>query len=95
MTSGKCAAQALLELDTNLAQFAASIDRDRWSRSAETVDFVQQNVMNTWTLTLAARCAGVSEQQVIAALLYSESLRIGSTSVCQGIAFKLFNGQPV
>lgn len=38
----------------------------------------------------AAQSAGVSEEQVIAALLYIEPLRLGSTCICRGEARILF-----
>ena len=89
--SAKSAAAALLRHDVELAAFAAQF-RPGWQQGKrEAVEaYVQENVMNTWTLTLAAEAAGVTEEQVVAALLYLEPLRTGSTCVCRGRAADLF-----
>lgn len=88
--SAKRAAEALLETDVELAAFAASVE-DRFPGKREAVkEFIRDNVMSTWTLTLAAKAAGVEEPQVIAALLHLESLRTGSTHICRADAEELF-----
>jgi hypothetical protein len=90
------AARALLELDTELAARIASegstLNNNYWGHREVVLKIVRECVLGTWTLTLAARAAGMSEQQVVAALLYLEPLRIGSTVVCQGEAQRLFQG---
>lgn len=89
--SGKRAAQALLDLDSDLANFADSLsDVSFFEKRNVVTAYIKNHVMNTWTLTLAARSAGVSERQVITALLHLPPLRFGSTCVCQGIAAELF-----
>jgi hypothetical protein len=91
--SAKSAAQALLKNDTELAAFAAQF-RNGWEqgKTRAVEEYIRDNVMNTWTLTLAAEAAGVTEQQVIAALLFLDPLRTGSNCVCRGQAAGLFAG---
>ena len=85
------AAKALLELDTQIYEFANTLPMGYHSQKREIVtEFVREYLAGTWTLTLAARSAGVSEEQVVAALLYLEPLRLGSTVVCRGEARLLF-----
>ncbi|MGF6440094.1 hypothetical protein [Paraburkholderia youngii] len=89
--SARQAAEALLELDAELSAFAAGLDGCRFTEKREVVkSFIRESVMNTWTLTLAARVAGVTEQQVVAALLHLEPLRAGSTYICRTDAAELF-----
>lgn len=86
------AAAALLAHDTALAVFAASLPCGYAGQKREIViDHVRENVLNSWTLTLAAHAAGVTEEQVVAALFYAEPLRFGSTLVCRGEARRLFS----
>jgi hypothetical protein len=85
------AARALLWHDADLAAFAASIPAPHSPRHREIVTYYVRNyVMNTWTLTLAAEAAGETEEQVIAALLHLEPLRIGTTCICRGEAKLMF-----
>jgi hypothetical protein len=90
--SAKAAAAALLRNDVDLASFARQW-RAGWQQGkSEAVEqYIRQHVMNTWTLTLAAQSAGVTEEQVIAALLYINPLRTGSTCVCRGRAASMFS----
>lgn len=86
------AAQALLEHDVEVYQFAQSLPQGYDpERRQKVLAFLEGYLMGTWTLTLAAASAGVTEEQVIAALLYREPLRIGSTVVCRGEARLLFS----
>ena len=90
--SATSAAQALMQLDTEIAVFADVIGNvaDRVDQREQILEFIKDRVMNTWTLTLAAQSAEVSEQQVIAAMLYLPEFRIGSVCVCRGQAALLF-----
>lgn len=89
--SAKSAAAALLKNDTELAAFAATLRPGWQAGKREAVNaYLRENVMNTWTLTLAADAAGCTEEQAIAALLYMEPLRMGTTCVCRGEAALLF-----
>jgi len=88
--SAKRAAQALIELDTELAAFSADLAGWRSGKRQAVVEFIRANVMNTWTLTLAARSAGVTEVQVVAALLNLPPLKTGSTHICRSDAEELF-----
>lgn len=89
--SAKSAAAALLKHDTELAAFASTLDPVWVANRCEVVrSYIRENVMNTWTLTLAADAAGCTEEQVVAALVYMEPFRLGSTCVCRGEAAILF-----
>ena len=89
--SAKSAAAALLKNDADLAAFAAELKPGNWLGKREAVHaYLRANVMNTWTLALAADAAGRTEEQVVAALLYMEPLRTGSTCVCKGEAAQMF-----
>lgn len=81
--SAKSAAASLLKNDITLAEFAAKLQSIREIERREyVINFLRENVMNTWTLTLVADAAGCTEEQVIAALLKMEPLRIGTACVC-------------
>lgn len=86
------AAQALLLHDADVACFAASMEHVTcYTKKREAVlRFVRHDVMGTWGLAVAAHAAGVSEEQVIAALLHLEPLRFGTTCVCRGEARRMF-----
>lgn len=87
--SGRRAAEALLELDTELAVRVAELPQAYdYGKREQALQIVRECVLGTWTLTLAARAAGVTEEVVVSALLYR--LHIGSTVVCQGEARRLF-----
>lgn len=92
--SGVRAARALLALDASLAECVELLTARVRPSSLEwrpaVLALVRERVMGTWTLTLAAEAAGATEQQVVAALLYLEPLRIGSNCVCRGEAEMLF-----
>jgi len=90
--SAKRAATALLELDTNLASFASTLDAWRYDPMKQTkvTDFVRESVMGTWTLTLASRSSGFSEEQVVGALLELEPLRCGTQGHGRALASQLF-----
>jgi hypothetical protein len=88
--SGKRAAEALLELDTELAASVAELSQGySFNKRDQVLQIVRECVLGTWTLTLAARAAGVAEEVVVSALLHK--LRIGSTCICRGEAKLLFS----
>jgi hypothetical protein len=89
--SARAAAVALLKNDPGLALFADRVP-EKWEvgKTHEVMNYVRENVMNTWTLTLAAEAAGCSEEQAIAALLHLAPFNTGSVSVCRGYARELF-----
>lgn len=91
--SAKRAANALLELDADLAAFAASLEPggDAPEKRGKVAAYVRECVMGTWTLTLAARTAGMSEEQVVGALLELEPLRCGAKGSGRALASQLFN----
>lgn len=91
--SAKRAALALLELDTELAAFASELVPGGYDPGKrDKVDaFVRENVMGTWTLTLAARAAGMTEEQVLGALLELSPLRCGTQGYGRAWAAQLFN----
>ncbi|SER38078.1 hypothetical protein [Giesbergeria anulus] len=89
--SAKKAAMALLNNDVELAAFAKSLEAPSWENSKEVIEYLQENVMNTWTLTLVADATGFTEEQIIAALLHTDQLKVGSTCICKGIAKEMFN----
>ena len=88
--SAKQAAEALLDLDAELAAFAGSLEVDQPDKREVVKAFIRESVMNTWTLTLAARAAGATEQQVVASLLQLEPLRTGTANICRADAAELF-----
>lgn len=81
--SAKRAANALFSLDLEIAE--------KWKDSHDHVlnhDEATELVIylrGLWTVTLAAESAGVSEGQVIAAVLHNH-FRVGTLMVCQGYA---------
>jgi len=94
--SAKNAAAALVEYD--IAEQVAAIEAaypmvgfDVERREA--IVSLLREVMGTWTLSLAAASADVSEQQVIAALAYHPRLRIGTTAVAQSVAKSLYEAR--
>ena len=89
--SAKKAAQAYLRHDCDFAVFVAALPEVRWGEDyrTEVCDYVRENVLHTWTLSLAAQSASATEEQVIAAILYE--LQIGSTCVCRGISANMFH----
>ena len=92
--SAKRAANALIELDCELFEFSQKLKTHfSENRSELIINYVRQNVLGTWTLTLSAKSAGVSEQQIIAAIFYSTVLKIGTSCVAQGEAKKLFKSK--
>jgi hypothetical protein len=85
------AAQALLAHDVEVYQFAKSLGAGYDPQKREKVrSFLEGYLLGTWTLTLAAAAAGVTEEQVVAALLHQEPLRFGTTVVCRDEARRLF-----
>lgn len=85
------AAKALLECDTHIYEFAYRLSDDRsGDKKNLVIEFMRGYLAGTWTLTLAARAANVTEQQVIAALLRLEPFRLGSARVCREEAALLF-----
>lgn len=91
--SAKRTAQALLELDTGLADFAASLEGDAYdpNKGFKVLTYVHENVMGTWTLTLAARSAGKTEEQVVGALLCLPPLCAWSQPLAHGMGRRLFS----
>ncbi|MFC3468838.1 hypothetical protein ACFOHT_03050 [Massilia oculi] len=80
--SAKIAAAALIQFDVDAAAMLPT--------SGEVLDDVGaialgKALRRTWTLSLAAAAAGVSEQQVVAAVLQHHT-RCGTSLVCQGYA---------
>lgn len=80
--SAKIAAAALIQFDVDAAAMLPT--------SGEVLDDVGaialgKALRRTWTLSLAAAAAGVSEQQVVAAVLQHQT-RCGTSLVCQGYA---------
>lgn len=89
--SAKRAAQALLELDTELAAFAADLKPGYDpAKRQQVLAYVHAHVMGTWTLTLAARAAGQTEQQVVGALMELQPLRFGTQGHGHAYARALF-----
>lgn len=85
------AAVGLLEFDVYLCDFVGSLPAERSvERKCKVIEFVRESVCNTLTLSLAAYAAGVTEQEVIAALLFAEPLRIGPRRECADAAAELF-----
>lgn len=90
--SGKSAALALLNCDCELKEFAEYAKSLNHSIKRETViEYVRNNVIGTWTLTLAAMSAKATEEQVISQLLY-EIGGVGSIYVCQCQSIVLMKG---
>tara|TARA_R110000868_G_scaffold249898_1_gene506358 strand:+ start:1607 stop:1891 length:285 start_codon:yes stop_codon:yes gene_type:complete len=82
------AAEALMQLDAELAHAITKfVDYSR----EDILDFIASQVMNTWTLTLAAQSAGVTEEAVIASMLHCEPIHLGTKAVCRAEAFKMFS----
>lgn len=90
--SAKRAAQALLELDTNIAAFAMQFEAGGFDshKRDKVAHFIRTEVMGTWTLTLAAQAAGQTEKAVIGALMELEPLRFGTKGHGRAMASKLF-----
>ena len=90
--SAKRAAAALLELDTDIAAFAAGLEPGyEPDKRLKVMAYVREHVMGTWTLTLAARSAGKTEQQVVGALMELRPLRFGSQGHGHAVAQVLFS----
>lgn len=90
--SAKQAALALLELDADLAAFAAELKPGSYdpAKGEKVQAYVREHVMGTWTLTLAAYASGSTEEQVVGALLELEPLRLGTQGHGRAIARALF-----
>ena len=90
--SAKRAAAALLHLDVELAEFSATIEPGGYDpdKEVKVTAFVRENVMNTWSLALAAQSAGVTERQVVGALLELDPLRCKTQGGGRAIAAHLF-----
>lgn len=84
--SAKSAAAALIEFDVDAAALMPSSDEllDRDGAIA-----LGKALRGTWTLALAASAAGVTEQQVIAAVLQHHT-HCGTFLVCQSYAKTVF-----
>ena len=85
--SAKNAAAALLQFDIDVAEKLPAKDQFLDYESAISLG---KAIRGTWTLSLAAAAGGVTEQQVMAALLQHHT-RCGSSLVCQGYAKTIFN----
>lgn len=91
--SAKQAAAALITHDPDIAEKARTIEAmgAYHEGRTEAVMNLLRETMGTWTLTLAAQAANTTEQQVIAAMAFHPSLRIGSSIVTRGIAIELYH----
>lgn len=84
--SAKSAAAALIEFDVDAAALLpAAGEYLDWDGAIA----LGKALRGTWTLSLAAAAAGVSEQQVVAAVLQHHT-RCGTSLVCQGHAKNAF-----
>lgn len=83
--SGRRAAKALMDFDIQIYQAVKPNQETQRMTTSEAVEFLKKNVVGTYTLSLVAAAAGVSEEVVIAALVHDYML-VGTTVVCQGIA---------
>lgn len=86
--SAKKAAASLIANDPFITARAMAFETMSFSERDSEGENLLKDVMGTWTLTLAADAAGVTEEQVIGAIAYQ--LRLGSTLVARGIAHRLF-----
>jgi hypothetical protein len=84
--SAKSAAAALIQFDVDAAALLPSSDEMLDDEGAIALG---KALRGTWTLSLAAAAAGVSEQQVVAAILQHHT-RCGTSLVCQGYAKSAF-----
>jgi hypothetical protein len=83
--SGKRAAAALLQFDSDLAAEIAALNAQDWPLLHEEAVAFARRAYALWTVSLVSAAAGVTEEVTVAALMYYH-MRCGSTCVCQGIA---------
>ncbi|MBP6776235.1 MAG: hypothetical protein KA151_03170 [Piscinibacter sp.] len=88
--SARRAAVALMNHDADIAEKIAEYFADRrpYFAKSETGEAIVASAAGTWTLTLAADAAGVTERQVLAAI--AQQLHLGTSCVCRGIAERIF-----
>lgn len=84
--SAKSAAAALIEFDVDAAALLPPADEFLNHEGAVALGKI---LRGTWTLSVAAAAAGVTEQQVVAAVLQHHT-RCGTALVCQGYAKNAF-----
>jgi hypothetical protein len=86
--SARRAAAALIEFDVSAAALLPPTG-ERLDEEGAIV--LGRALRGTWTLSLAAAAAGVTEQQVVAAVLQHHT-SCGTSLVCQGYAKTAFKG---
>lgn len=85
--SAKNAADALIAFDTEIAERYHALVSQGWTAGHEKwTDFVH-HIRGCWTLGMVAKAAGVTEQQVAAALLTN---KYGSSIASRGLVAVAF-----
>lgn len=91
--SAKQAAESLITNDPSIAEQVRAIEEagPYVDGRTEMIMTLLQEITSTWTLTLVANAAGVTEEQVIASLAGDGPLKIGTSLVARGIARTLYS----